>query len=293
MMSTEVKTLELISYASGIAAGHEGCQLGPRFTRNSVFKKELDAESIWQNEITPSVTGTQQLQVVDDVARMCNEISQSVQHAIAQQHLFCTIGGDHSCAIGTWSGASHALRQQGDIGLIWIDAHMDAHTPETSESGNVHGMPLATLLGYGDTRLTHIGDKLAKLKPENVCMLGIRSYETEEQKLLEQLGVRIYYMPEIKTRGFATVLNEALQQVQQHTQFFGFSIDVDGFDAEDAPGVGTAEHHGIRARDFFAAMHDIDLDERFIGAEIAEFNPQLDKSRKTEMLVWRILELLF
>ena len=170
---------------------------------------------------------------------------------------------------------------------------MDAHTPESSHSKNLHGTPLATLLGYGAPELTELMSSTAKLKPENTVLVAIRCYESEEQALLESLNIKIFYMDEIKKRGFDSVINDALTIVTKNTAAFGISIDLDGLDPQDAPGVSVPEPNGVSAQEFLNQLPTIAKHDKFIGAEIAEFNPSGDVEHKTEKLVVEIIKKLF
>ncbi len=153
----------------------------------------------------------------------------------------CVIGGDHSCAGGTWTGVARML--QGELGLVWIDAHMDSHTPATSHTGRLHGMPLAWLLGQGDDAL--YGLSAGVVDPEHVALIGVRSYEPEEKERLDRLGVRVFHIEEVHRRGLDTVAAEALAIAARGTSGFGVSIDLDAVTPEEAPGVGTPVADGI------------------------------------------------
>lgn len=186
------------------------------------------------------------------------------------------IGGDHSCAIGTWSGARRSLGAEARLGLIWIDAHMDSHTFGSSPSGNIHGMPLACLLGYGDRRLTDIAGAGAKLLPEDICLIGVRSFESEEAALLGKLGVRIYFMEEIRRRGLPEVFVEALRLVRRYTAGYGISIDLDVLDPAEDAGVGTPVPCGLLSADLAGALVLAHGDDKLLMLEIVEYNPYRD-----------------
>jgi arginase len=205
---------------------------------------------------------------------------------------FCVLGGDHSCAIGTWSGVHEAISAKGDLGLIWVDAHMDSHTPETSPSGRVHGMPLAVLLGHGDTSLTSILNSSPKIKPENLCLIGIRSYEPGEAALLEKLKIRIYFMEEVRQRGFVAVLQEAVAHVKQHTHAYGLTIDLDSLDPHEAPGVDVPEENGIHVAELYQGLQSIIQDPQLIATEITEFDPTHDQEQKTEKIIACCLDII-
>lgn len=206
-----------------------------------------------------------------------------------RRHRFTVVGGDHTSAIGTFSGVAHALREQGDLGLIWIDAHMDSHTPATSESGNIHGMPVAALLGHGFKELTHILDANPKIKPAHLSLIGVRSFEHGEANFLRDLNVRIYYMEEVQERGLMTVIKEAQERAKQGTAGYGVSLDLDAIDPEDAPGVDVPEPNGLAGADVLAAMTYLAQDPELLATEIVEFDPQQDREQKTEILIAKLL----
>jgi len=224
---------------------------------------------------------------------LLKELSEEVHNVLKQDNFFITIGGDHSSGIGSWSAAAATYREQGDIGLIWFDAHLDAHTYETTPSGNIHGMPVACLLGYGKDELTSIMYPGAKIKPENLVFVGARSYEQGEHDLLQDLGVKIYYMDEINQRGLAPIFEEAKAQVKRNTVAYGLSLDLDGIDPEQAPGVGTPAANGVDAQELITALECFAYDPKLIGAELVEFNPNLDSDSKTENIVLALLEQLY
>ncbi len=197
------------------------------------------------------------------------------------------VGGDHSCAIATWSAVRQTL--PGPLGLVWIDAHMDSHTPETSQSGALHGMPLAVLLGHGASELTGLDPAGPKVLPQRVCLLGVRSFEPAEAALLERLGVRVITMQEVRDHGLASCLDEAIVIAGHGTAGTGMTLDLDALDPADAPGVGTPVSGGLRAREFVAAVTGLAGRMDPIAIEIAELNPLRDRDGKTTTLVAEIL----
>ncbi len=278
-----------IGFASGIAAGNIGCKDGPDY----LFKTHPFKNAKILYDIFDAKQSDKYIVVTD----ICTRLSDEVIGCINKEKFFTVIGGDHSCAIGTWSGASHALRDQGDIGLIWIDAHFDAHTPQTSPSGNIHGMPVAVLLGHGDARLTHIQDNLPKIKPENLCMIGMRSYESGEQDLINKLKIKVFYMDEVLKQGFEAVFAEAREIVTRNTIGYGLSLDIDGIDPVEAPGVGTPEENGISGEVVYQVFRKYCIQDKesknnkkLWGLELAEFNPHQDIDKKTEMLIIKLLD---
>jgi len=189
------------------------------------------------------------------------------------------LGGDHSCAIGTWSGVSDYVLSQGEeLSLIWVDAHMDAHRPETSQSGNLHGMPVSHLLGYGYPELTSILTKTPKLKPENLVYFGIRSYEPEEKEFLDKLGIKVYYQDQLNEENFADLFAREYERLSRQTRHIGISLDLDGLSASEFTAVGTPEDGGVSGETFINTLDKLDF-SKLIAFEISEYNPKLDYDR--------------
>jgi ornithine--oxo-acid transaminase len=214
------------------------------------------------------------------VRELCVRLSRRVQSIVERNAFPLVLGGDHSCAIGTWSGVSEAVRARGPLGLIWIDAHMDAHTPATSPSGALHGMPLACLLGHGEASLVTLM-KGHSLDPRHVCVVGVRSFETDEAELLSRLGVRVFSMDEIDQRGLGQVMSDAHAIATHGTAGFGITIDLDVIDPAEAPGVGTPVPWGLESAALAHALAAVSGDPRLVAAEIAEYNPRADSEAHT------------
>ncbi len=283
--------IAVIGAAVSIGGTESGSEQAPVVMQQSAHLRALDLPLAWDHIIFDR--GEQrQLGALDNIVRYSKNIAKRVANAIVRQEYFLSIGGDHSCAIGTWSGAAHAMRAQGDLGLLWIDAHADAHTPESSDTGNIHGMPVAHLLGQGHCQLCEILDSDAKIKPENIALIGIRSYEAPEKALLEKLGVRVYFIEEVKQRGIDVCVREAFEHINQSCDFYGLSIDVDGMDPEFAPAVHTTVADGINADQLMPALAALPK-EKFIGAEFAEFCPHLDVEQKTEKMMANMASAIF
>lgn len=284
-------SITFLGYCSGIAAGDSRCSLGP-----------FDVQKGWLTGINSKLAekfnpfvGLEPLILADKtdvVAQLCQRLAQQVQLALEQKQRFCVIGGDHSSAIGTWSGVKGANPHH-SLGLIWIDAHLDSHTHETSDTQNIHGMPVAALLGQGDTRLTSILGSGAKILPENLVLIGIRSYESKELELIRRLGVRVYFIDEVIQRGIESVMAEALHCIRTSCDYYGLSVDLDGFDPADAPGVGTPVAQGVSAQEFIKTLAYLSADEKFVGLEIAEFNPILDTEFKTREVIFKLINQVF
>jgi len=279
--------IDLIGVASSLGCPITGAERAPQALQNFELAETLQTLGIsthWhrviQSHPAPSAT--------DALQQLCQQLSVSVAEKLLNNEFFGVIGGDHACAIGTWNGVYHARRGK-PFGLIWVDAHMDSHTPQSSHSGALHGMPLACLLGYGDARLTHLADPGPTLQPEHVCLIGVRSFEAEEKNLLRGLGVRIFDMQEIKQRGMAHVIQEALHIVTAQTDAFGLSIDLDAIDPKIAPAISVAEPDGLQLRELHALLAPLASQAGFLGVEIAEFNPDRDINDTTARLISSIL----
>ena len=285
------QTLHLIGYASGIAGANPHVGDGPQVMRQSSYLINQNLPIHWETmiEVTPNMAAHP---VADIVGQMCTHLASTVSALVREHQPFCVIGGDNTCSIGTWSGVYDALHEQGDIGLIWVDAHMDSHTPETTESGHIHGMPLACLLGHGYPTLTAVLHAMPKLKPENICLIGVRSFESGEAALLQRLNVRVYLMEEVQRRGFAAVLSEAVQQVTQKTIGYGLMIDIDSIDPQEAPAVDVPVLNGIHVTELLLGLWTLTADPRLIATEITEFDPVNDKARITEKLIATCLTIL-
>lgn len=227
----------------------------------------------------------------EKLARLNQWISRFTQYWTEQNQAFLLIGGDHSCALGTWGGVLNGLQQPGKFGLIWLDAHMDAHTFATSPSGNVHGMPVAALLGRADKKLAAMYPGSAFIKPENLILIGVRNYEHEEYELLKQASVEIVFASRIN--GLAQVLINAIDKLSLSCQAIGISIDLDFIDPEDAPGVETPVQGGIKAGELIAALSLINRHPKVCGLEISEFNPEKDYKNRTLHLMKAIIEAFY
>ena len=280
-----VRAIQIVGVACGLGARDPRCETAPAALRAANLVSRLQARGFraaWSDTLRPGAAARgDSLRAIHEV---CKCLAQRVQAILQHGDFPLVIGGDHSCAIGTWKGAVRGLRARGPLGLIWIDAHMDAHTPQTTPSGLLHGMPLACLLGFGEPLLTDLDDGV-RLDPRHVCLIGVRSFETGEAALLRRLGVRVFYMHDVARRGLVAVLREALAIVRDGTAGFGVTIDLDAVDPKDAPGVGTPAAGGIRAGELTAALTHLAGQPGLIAAEIAEYNPYRDRHAVTAGLV--------
>ena len=287
------RPIRVIGAACGRGAPDPRCAEGPAALRDAGVLERLTRygrRATWDVMLDCSTPG---LTPLEAVAELCPRLAAATFDAIADGALPVILSGDHSCAVGTWAGVSLALKPRGNFGLLWVDAHLDSHTPETSHSGMIHGMPLAALLGYGEGSLTECGGEGAKLLPQNVCIVGVRSFEPEEKRFLAEIGVRIFYMEEVARRGIKSVLRDALELVQAETAGFGISLDLDVVDPIEAPGVGTPAAYGVKAEELRDALRGIGESVALAGIEITEYNPARDRDGKTGRLAMDLLDGIF
>ncbi len=283
--------IRLIGAASAIGAVDKGCATAPDVLKRLPLGRtlaEYGLKAKWEAIVRPEKIKRSKLQV-SVVEAFLTDLANTVANVLVRGCRFAVLGGDHSCAIGTWSGAAAALRRRGPLGLLWVDAHMDSHTPDTSPSGALHGMPLACLLGYGERELTEIAYPGPKLQPQHVCIVGVRSFEEGEARLLELLGVRVFFMQEVRRVGLEAVMQKAIEIVSQETTAFGISIDLDAIDPLDAPGVGSPAPLGVAGRALVECIGMVAQQPKLVGLEVTEFNPLRDVNKKTAKLVCDLL----
>lgn len=221
------------------------------------------------------------------------QVATKVRTALKRDEFPLLLGGDHSCAIGTWSGVAAKLQEESkDLALMWVDAHMDAHRPDTSETGNLHGMPVAHLFGNGHEELTTILTKNPKLKPENIIYFGIRSFEKPEEDYLKDLGVKIYYQHMLNMNNFQELFLHEFEYLGKKTDGnVGITLDLDGLEPNEIAAVGTPEANGISASGFLEMLQQIDI-TKLIAFEIAEYNPYLDKDNRSIEYISKLITLL-
>jgi arginase len=238
--------------------------------------------------------GNERARYLPEIARASAIIARKLERIIAQGHFPLILGGDHSIAIGTVSGlAAFAHTQAKKIGILWVDAHGDINTPETSPSGNIHGMPLATLLGYGAAELTSIGGASSKVDPANVALVGIRSLDTGEKKRLKETGVQVHTMSDIDRHGVHRVMRKALARVTDGTDLVHVSFDLDAVDPSVAPGVGTPVKGGLDYREAHLIMEIIADAGVMTSLELVEVNPILDECNKSAEFAVELVQSAF
>jgi arginase len=219
------------------------------------------------------------LEYMDQVVAICERVYQEARRAVAAGEIPLFLGGDHSLALGTISGVTAGRR----VGVVWVDAHGDFNTPETSPSGNIHGMPLAALHGLGDPRMTELGHPGPKLRVEDVVLIGIRSLDDAERATMKRIGIKVLTMRDIDERGIADVTREALAHLPD-VDHLHVSLDMDSLDPSEAPGVGTPVDGGLTYREAHLLMEILAQDGRVASADLVEINPILDTRNETARL---------
>lgn len=276
-----LKTFQTFGFSGGAASNNVDTALGPWYWYHhpELFRtKYINLE--WQS-IIDYQTHEKGLSVFSELEKACLSLEKKILQVSHSTSPLLFLGGDHSIAMGTWPAM---VKKYSKLGLLWVDAHLDAHTPKSSVSKNFHGMPLARLLGLWG------GD--AVFSPEQVCVFGVRSYENAEWAHLQDLGVNMMMMDDIHEKGLSFKLKEALDILKAQNTHLAMSIDLDAFDPSDCPGVGCREPYGIRAQEFFEffknfAYHD------FVAIEVAEFNPLRDIEQKTARWLPNFLHYLY
>ena len=241
---------------------HEGC----------------DSFSFYKKISIPSLIHRQ-----EKVNRINSYLYDLILDTLAQEEFPIIIGGDHSLATATWSAVQQFYGQ--DFGLIWIDAHLDAHTFISSPSKAPHGMPVSSLLGYNPS-----WKQPAAIQPENLIYLGPRSYEEEEFIYLKERNVTIHFTEDCQKQTFASLFLQAKQTFAKRGLKYGISLDIDALDPEEAPGTGAPAPHGLQSQDIITALKGCLNDPNLLAFELVEYNPHRDQNYKTQVLLWRLLE---
>lgn len=292
-MNSQNKHVRIVGVPMDLGAGRRGVDMGPSGIRIAGLSRRLSALGyvvgdegdldVPSPEICSPVPAN--ARYLREIHGVCDFLRERVDQILSEEELPLILGGDHSIAIGSVSGVAQHYRSRNEkIGLIWVDAHADINTPESSPSGNVHGMPLAVLLGMGDGSLVELGGFAPKVDCENVCLIGIRNLDVQEKKIVGESGVNAFTMRDIDSRGMAAVMEEALSKALEGTAGFYLSFDLDGVDPREAPGVGTAVKGGINWREANLLAEMVADSKKMIGMEITELNPILDHGNQTAEL---------
>jgi arginase len=293
-----MKKLAIIGMPMDLGQMRRGVDMGPSAIRyagiNERLKKLFDEVhdrgdiAIGRPEV--EVDPESNLRNLHLIAEKTEMLAKEVDQAIEAGSFPLVLGGDHSIAIGTLAGVA---KHYNNLGVIWYDAHGDLNTAETSPSGNIHGMPLAVSLGMGHPLLTNVGGYAPKIKPENIVIIGARSLDDGERALIKEMGIKVYTMHEIDRIGMTKVMEDSISYLKGKTDGVHLSLDLDGLDPNDAPGVGTPVLGGISYRESHLAMEMLAESEIITSAEFVEVNPILDDKNKTATVAVALMGSLF
>jgi arginase len=296
------KKIRVIGVPLDLGQSRRGVDMGPSAVRVAGLEARLEALGhVVEDAGNVSVAIAEQKKVGDASAKYLKEITATcTKHAelvlktLEAGMVPLVLGGDHSVAVGTVAGVAEFYRRQNQkIGLIWIDAHTDINTPDSSPSGNVHGMPLAATMGLGPPELADIFDFSPKVRPENCVLVGVRDIDAVEKENVRRAGISVFTMRDIDERGMRTVMEEALRLAGRGTAGYHVSLDMDWIDPEDAPGVGTPVRGGATYREAHLAMEIIADHGRMLSFEIVEVNPVIDEHNRTADLAVELAQSAF
>jgi len=299
---SDMAKAKIIGVPMDLGAGRRGVDMGPSSIRIAGLNQALrrlnwEVEDAGNVDVRPPESlqrGNAKAQYLQEIAGVCKELAGKVKQALAEGAVPVILGGDHSIAIGSGAGVAAYYKERNHrIGIIWLDAHTDINTPETSPSGNIHGMPLAALLGHGMKELTDIAGFAPKIHPQHTAIIGARSVDPGEKDLIRKLGIRVFTMTEMDERGMGAVVEEAIRIASNDTIGFHATLDMDFLDPFYAPGVGTRETGGATYRETHLAMEKIHDSGKMLSVEITEVNPLYDTANQTaQMAVEFILSAL-
>ncbi|MEM7194102.1 MAG: arginase [Pseudomonadota bacterium] len=279
-------TIQIIGVPLDLGASRRGTDAGPSAVRIAGLSGALKKLGyILEREIDIPVPGIESRDPQQESAKykkeilaVCETLCAQTAQALARDQVPLIIGGDHSIAMGTVSGvAQHFRKSDQNIGVLWFDAHGDMNEPDSSPSGNVHGMPLAHLLGRGDFGLASLGGVTPAIRPEHVALVGIRDIDETERRLIRDSGIHVFTMRDIDEIGMAEVCRQALRVVTDGTAGFHLSFDVDGCDPEVMPGSGTLVPGGVTFREAHQLLENCAESGKMVSMEVVELNPFLDQ----------------
>lgn len=293
------ENIAIIGVPLDLGAGHRGVDAGPSaFRIAGIVEKlaKLGPDVVDMGNVLVPIPqilkpGNKKQKFLKEITEVCELQRLKVLEILEQGSFPLVLGGDHSVAIGTIAAISEFYkRQQSEIGLIWFDAHGDMNTPDSTPSGNIHGMPLAVCLGQGNDGLVNMGGFSPKVRPENVVLIGIRDVDNREKEIIRQSGVHAFTMTEIDELGMPEVIRQTLAIVSEGTAGFHLSFDLDGLDPSIAPGVGTPSRGGVNYREAHLFMEKIATSGKMIGLEMVELNPIVDIQNQSAEFGIELLE---
>lgn len=281
--------IHILGVPMDLGAGRRGVDMGPSAIRIAGVSEKLQSlgHTVTDDgDITTKIPEQQKvknpkLKYLSEIVRACTLLSAKVEKILEAGDFPLVLGGDHSIAIGTIAGVSnHCKRNNKKLGVIWVDAHGDMNTDETSPSGNIHGMPLAASIGLGAIELTSVGGDFQKVDPKNVVMIAIRDLDTGEKLAIKKNGMNIFTMEDIDKHGMAVIITKALHKLKD-CDFVHVSFDLDAMDPKECPGVGTPVKGGLDYREAHLIMETLSENNRMHSLEIVEANPILDNRNQS------------
>ncbi len=285
--------VHLIGVPMDLGANRRGVDMGPSALRIAGLQPSIESLGITVEDrgnipielLELAQEGDPKQRYLHEIARAARGLAKEVKFAHEQNALPITLGGDHSIVIGSIAGTSTFYRSQGEqIGLIWLDAHGDLNTAETTPSGNIHGMPLAATLGFGNPALTNLCDYAPKVSPEHCALVGTRNLDPGEKALIRRIGLHVFPMSEIDVRGISAVIEDAIEIAAGGTAGLHVSMDIDFVDPSEAAGVGTPARGGATYRESHLVLEKIAATRRLLAMDLVEVNPVLDERNRTAEL---------
>ena len=285
--------VRIIGVPMDLGQSRRGVDMGPSALRVAGLQARLkhlghlveDIGNIPVKQPEEMPVGEKRAKYMAEIAETCKDLAEIVQKCLEEDFVPLVLGGDHSIAAGAVSGvAAYFRKEKKQIGYIWLDAHGDMNTPESSPSGNVHGMPLAAVMGYGAPELVDLLGFKPKVEPQNIVLVGVRDLDLQERRLVKKSGVRVFTMRDIDERGMREVMADALKYATDDTDGISVSLDMDFVDPSDAPGVGTPVRGGVTYREAHLAMEMIADSDAMASMEVVEINPVIDEHNRTALL---------
>jgi arginase len=282
--------IAIIGAPLDLGQGRRGVDMGPSALRVANLNRRVeslgyvaeDLGNVPVDQAEASPEGHPRAKYLPQIAATCHRLAILVGETLTRGSVPLVLGGDHSVAVGTVSGVSQYFRERNQkIGLIWLDAHADMNTPDSSPSGNIHGMPLACIAGIGPPELTDLFGYQPKVAPRNTVIVGLRDVDEREKLQVRESGVRAFTMRDIDERGLRSVMEEAIRLACDGTAGFHLSLDMDFVDPKDAPGVGTPVRGGATYREAHLAMEMICDSRHMVSMEVVEVNPVIDEVNRT------------
>jgi arginase len=285
--------IRIIGVPMDLGASRRGVDMGPSALRVAGLQSRLkqlgrqveDEGNVMVPQAEEQPYGEKKARYLDEIAQTCKGLAERVRKTLEEDMFPLVLGGDHSIAVGTVAGAAAHFHKTGKrIGVIWLDAHGDMNTPDSSPSGNVHGMPLASIMGYGPPELVDLAGLKPMVEPRNVALVGIRDLDSKERRFAKESGVHVFTMRDIDERGMREVMAEAIRFAGDDTAGISVSLDMDFVDPSDAPGVGTPVRGGVTYREAHLALEMIADSRTMASFELVEINPVIDLHNTTALL---------